>query len=435
MKSLICPLTNDVFCQQGKVVLVTGSTLGLGTATEGACEGWRARDCQQPKSRRLGDIMNAILKILVTAILAAHLSLVWAQVDGGDTRIRIGSSMPLTGPLAANAKLFESGARLYFDRANDHGGVNGRKIAFEVLDDGFEPAKAAENCRTLVGRRNVLALFGNPGTAQVMAALPVISETGTPMFGPATGSPALRKQHVPQLFHVRASYRNELERIVDHAKTVGIQRIAIFHTEDALGKVVLEELTELLKKRNWPLAGIASTPIREGNMAAAAKELASHQPQAIVMGTVGANFAKFILAYKEQRLGSPQFYGFSLVDPGIIASELGPAGRGIVLTQIMPSVRNTTLQVVREYREALAKARPGAEPTVLELDAFVNAKIFVEGLRRAGKNPTRAGLTSALDSLGRYDAGGYAVTYTRENHNGSRFVDIAIVGANGRLMY
>lgn len=379
--------------------------------------------------------MISVLRVLVPAILTTHLALAGAQVDGGDTRIRIGSSMPLTGPLAAGTKVYESGARLYFDGTNNLGGVNGRKISWEVLDDGYEPAKAAENSRTLIEQRNVLSLFGNPGTAQVMAVLPLLSESGTPMFGPVTGSPGLRKQHIPQLFHVRASFRDELERIVDHAKSAGIQRIAIFHTEDALGKVVLEEFTDLLKKRNWPFAGIASTPVREGNLAASAKELASHQPQAIVMGAVGVNFAKFILAYKDQTLGTPQFYGLSFIDPGLIASELGPAGRGIILTQIMPSVRNTTLRVVSEYRAALAKARPGAEPSVLELDAFVQAKIFVEGLRRAGKNPTRARLISALESLGRYDAGGYTVTYTRENHNGSRFVDIAIVGANGRLMY
>lgn len=379
--------------------------------------------------------MIPVLRVLVLAILATHVALAGAQVDGGDARIRIGSSMPLTGPLAAGTKMYESGARLYFDGINNLGGVNGRKISFETLDDGYEPAKAAENSRTLIEQRNVVSLFGNPGTAQVMAVLPLLSESGTPMFGPVTGSPGLRKQHIPQLFHVRASFRDELERIVDHAKTAGIQRIAIFHTEDALGKVVLEEFTDLLRKRNWPLAGIASTPIQGGQLAAAAKDLASHQPQAIVMGAVGANFAKFISAYKDQKLGSPQFYGLSFVDPGLIASELGPAGRGIILTQIMPSVRNTTLPVVREYRAALAKARPGAEPSVLELDAFVQAKIFVEGLKRAGKSPTRGGLISAFESLGRYDAGGYAVTYSRENHNGSRFVDIAIVGENGRLRY
>jgi ABC-type branched-subunit amino acid transport system substrate-binding protein len=91
--------------------------------------------------------------------------------------------------------------------------------------------------------------------------------------------------------------------------------------------------------------------------------------------------------------------------------------------------------VVREYREALARARPGAEPAVLELDSFVSAKILVEGLRRAGRGATRAGLIAALESLGRYDTGGYAVTYTRDNHNGSTFVDMAIVGANGKLQY
>lgn len=379
--------------------------------------------------------MNSILKALVAGILAAQFAVAHAQADRGDTTIRIGSSMPRTGPVAAGSKVYESGARLYFDRVNELGGVNGRKISFEVMDDGYDPAKAADNCRTLIIKRDVLAFFGNPGTAHVLASLPVVSESGTPMFGPVTGSPSLRERHVPQLFHARASYRDELERIVDHTKTVGIQRIAVFHTEDSYGKSIFAEFSEILKKRDLPLAGVASTPARDGNMAAAAKELASHRPEAIVVAAAGVNFTRFHSAYREQKLGSPQYYGLATVDPSFLATELGAAGRGIILTQLMPSVRNTTLRVVREYREALAKMRPGAEPSVLGLDAFVNAKIFVEGLRRAGKNPTCASLISALERMGHYDAGGYIVNYAPDNHNGSRFVDIAIVGADGRLRY
>ena len=377
---------------------------------------------------RLKELIVSVA-LLVVALMAS------GQGAASDNEIRLGSSLPLTGPVAQTAKLFESGARLYFDRINAEGGVHKRKIAFEVLDDGFDSAKAVANSRELVNERNVIALFGNAGTAQVAGVLPLVAESNTPLFGPATGSPALRKQHLPMVFHVRASYRDELERIVDHAKTVGLRRIAIFHTDDALGKLVLAELQDALKKRDWQLVVSASAAMKDGDLEGAAKRLASQQPQAIVMGTVGVNFARFISAYKAQDQRTPQFYGLSLVDPGLIASELGESGRGIVLSQIIPSVRNINRPVVREYCELLAKARPGTEPAILELDGFVNAKILVEGLRRAGKNPNRASLAAALESLGRFDAGGYVVTYSRQNHNGTSFVDLAIAGANGKLRY
>jgi len=349
--------------------------------------------------------------------------------------LRIGSSMPLTGALAAHAQLLASGARLYVDLVNQRGGVNGTRVEFDVLDDGFNPSKAAENCRTLIMDRDVVALLLNPGTAQVAAALPMIQETGTPLFGPVTGTPALRKLKIPQLFHVRASFRDELRHIVHHARTIGVQRMALFHTDDALGKSVLEELQDLLGSAGSRLAAVAGVPFRDGNIVQAAKDVWQHQPQAIVVGAAGSNFGKFVAAYRALGGAPPQVYGLSVVDPSPLGSEIAGAARGVVLTQIMPSARSTVVPIVREYREALAKARPGAEPTVLELDAFVSAKILIEGLRRAGRNPTRAGLVSALEALGRYDAGGYVVTYSRENHSGSTFVDLAIVGSNGKLQY
>jgi ABC-type branched-subunit amino acid transport system substrate-binding protein len=371
---------------------------------------------------------------LLTGMLMACVAPAWAQ-SSAERTLRVGSSMPLTGPLAAPARLLVSGAKLYFERTNQAGGINGAHVEFLVLDDAFEPAKAAENCRVLIEKRDVLSLFGNPGTAQVLAALPEVHKTGTPLFGPVSGAPQLRRERLPELFHVRASFRDELQRIIDHAKTVGVTRIGLFHTDDALGQSVLEELRGLVRASDMQVAGVAGVSFRGGNITAAAKDLWSLQPQAIVVGAAGANFGQFLAAYKHLGGTAPQMYGLSVVDPAGLESEVGDTARGVVLAQIMPSTRNTIIPVVREYREALAKARPGAEPAVLELDAFVSAKILVEGLRRAGRHPTKSGLISALEGLGRYDAGGYVVTYSRENHNGSTFVDLAIVGANGKLQY
>jgi ABC-type branched-subunit amino acid transport system substrate-binding protein len=318
---------------------------------------------------------------------------------------------------------------------NRQGGVHGARIDFEVLDDAFDPQRTAANARTLVADRKVLALLGLPGTAQALAALPIVQESGTPLFGPFSGSPVLRRQVLPQLFHVRASYRDELQRMVDHARTLGIQRIALFHTDDGLGQAVAGELQDVLAGSGLRLAGSASAAIRQGSFAAAARDLWRLQPQAIVVGAAGAHFGSFVAAYKALGGRWPQIYGLSVVDPGSVGAQIADAANGIVLTQIMPSVRNTALPVVREYLQVLAQERPGAEPTVLELDAFVTAKILVEGIRRAGKGPTRAGLVAALEGMGRYDAGGFAVRFSRESRNGSSFVELAMLGADGRLRY
>ena len=374
------------------------------------------------------------LRHFVFIFLIACMSTASAQTSA-QRRLAIGSSMPLTGPFAEASKRLVSGSRLYFDQVNRNGGIQGTRIDFQVLDDAFDPAKAAENSRVLIMEREVVALIGLPGTAQVLASLPIVKQTGTPLFGPFSGSPILRKEKLPQLFHVRASYTEELRRIVEHAKTLGVRRIGIFHTDDGLGKVVLGELQAILAKDRLELVGGSTTSIRDANFLSAAKDLWQLQPEAIVLGAAGSNFGKFVAAYKGLGGRSPQIYGLSVVEPGTLGVEIADSARGIILTQIMPSVRNTALPVVREYLDALAKERPGAEPNVFELDAFVTAKILVEGLRRAGRPATRATLISALESMGRYDVGGFAVIFTRENHSGSAFVDLAIVGSNGKLRY
>lgn len=261
-------------------------------------------------------------------------------------------------------------------------------------------------------------------------------QLGIPLVGPATGSPVARAQLHRSVFHVRASYSDEVAKIVDHAYTVGTRRIAIFHLDDAFGKMVMEESTAMLKAKGVSPIAIASASTKDpATIAAAANTLVQAQPQAVIVAAIGASFAKFVSAFRENSTAVPQFYGLSFVEPTLIAAELGAKGPGIILSQITPSVRNMAVPVVREYREALAAARPGAEPAILELDGFLTAKVMAEGLRRAGKHLTRPGLIAALEGMNRYDAGGYLVSYSTKNRNGSGFVNLAIVGADGRLVY
>lgn len=371
-----------------------------------------------------------ILKLLCIAVLAAQ-----AMFAGAQESLRIGSSMPLTGPAAESGKLLMAGATLYFDRVNAQGGVNGKKLQFEVLDDGYDPAKAVENVQKLLKDRKVVALFSNVGTAQVAASLPVVQESKVPLFSPVTGAPALRRQHIPQVFHVRASYRDELQRIIDHAKTMGVSRLALAYTADPAGEVVLNEIKDLLLKSDVQLVAVAGVAPRDSDFGAAAREVMAAKPQAVIIGSVGTHFTKLLAECKAMNAGALQFYGLSVVDPRLVASELGAAARGLVLAQIMPSVRNTAIPVVREYLDALSKARPGAQPAVLELDAYVSAKIFVEGLKRAGRDPSPELVVAAFDNMGRFDAGGFAATFSRDNHAGAGFVDLAIVGNDGKLLY
>ena len=377
--------------------------------------------------------MNNFLRF-VLALLLTHLTAVSAQTPA-DRRLVIGSSMPLTGAFSESAKRLVSGSKLYFDGINRAGGINGQQIDYQVLDDAFEPERAAKNVSELISERGAVALIGLTGTNQILASLPVVKKTATPLFGPFSGSPVLRKEKNTPVFHVRASYSDEIQRMIDHAKAIGVRRIGIFYTDDGLGKVVLAELKIILEKENLELVGISTTSTLDANFLHAAMDLWRNNPEAIIVGAAGSHFGKFVTAYKSLGGRWPQIYGLSVVDPGTLGAQISESARGIILTQVIPSVRNTALPIVREYLAALAKEMPGAEPNVFELDAFTTAKILVEAMRRAGKPVSRASLINSLESIGKYDVGGFFVFLTPDIRGGSAFVDLAIIGDKGRLRY
>ena len=89
--------------------------------------------------------------------------------------------------------------------------------------------------------------------------------------------------------------------------------------------------------------------------------------------------------------------------------------------------------MIREARDlAKAKGMDGVTPAMLE--GFAAAKVLVEGLRRAGPQPTRQSLRDALEGMTRYDLGGISVSYSANNHSGLDFADISIINADGKYL-
>src|SRR5882672_1887492 len=125
------------------------------------------------------------------------------------TEIKIGQSIPYSGPASAYAMLGK-GEAAYFQMVNDKGGINGRKIKFISLDDGYSPPKAVENVRKLVENEQVALIFGNVGTAHNSAVQKYLNEKKVPQLFVATGAdrwgdPA----HFPWTMGFQPSYRGE----------------------------------------------------------------------------------------------------------------------------------------------------------------------------------------------------------------------------------
>lgn len=350
------------------------------------------------------------------------------------TEIKLGASAVLSGPLGPQTVQYGEGSRLLFDAVNASGGIHGRKISYVSLDDGFDPKRAVENTRKLLDEHKVFMVFNSTGTAQTAAVLPMLKASKTVMFGPVTGASALRDTVNPYLFHVRASYANESARMLSQLKQMGVTRVVFFYQEDGLGKALLAEVKKSSAAENLPLVAEIKVDPAAPDFAAAAAATVQANPQAVIVGTAGLTFTNYIKAV-QATAARPVFYGFSVANPDGINRELKDKARGIILAQIMPSLRNSTIPVVAEYLKLHAAQSPNTPPSSAQFEGFVHARLLVEGLRRAGRDLSTAGFIRAMEGSGEIAFGRFTAQYSPQSHNGSNYVELAIIDGQGQLRY
>jgi ABC-type branched-subunit amino acid transport system substrate-binding protein len=348
-------------------------------------------------------------------------------------RILLGESAAFSGPSAQLGIDLHAGAKLYFDSVNQQGGIYGRKIEITSVDDKYEPELAAQNTRRLIQDDGVFALFGYVGTPTSNAALPIFTAAHVPFFAPFSGAQSLRQPFHREVFHIRAGYTEETEHLVDRLVQVGIRNIAVFHQNDAYGQDGLEGVQRALKKRGIALVENASVERNSVNVSAAAQRLLAKHPDAIIQISTYSASAALIKTMRHAGY-TGQFHNVSFVGSQPLANALGADGPGVGVCQVVPFPWKTSNPVVTEYAKELKRANAG-EPNFSSLEGFIAAKVFTEGLRRAGADLTRDKLMAALESINlrNYDIG-FPVEFSANNHKGSRFVDMTIITRDGKFL-
>ena len=355
-----------------------------------------------------------------------------AEVGISDGAVVLGQSAAFTGPAEQLGKDMNLGARTYFQLVNDRGGIFGRKIELRAKDDGYEANRAADNTKQLIEQERVFALFGYVGTPTSNAALPIFTQAKVPFVGPLTGANSLREPFNRYVFNIRASYYDETERIVEQLVTTGITNIAVFYQNDAYGKAGLEGVNRAMAKRNLKVAATATVERNSADVSAGAKVLSQADPAAIVQISAYGSCAALIKAMKKGGY-TGQFINVSFVGSKALADSLGPDGRGVLISQVVPFPFSKVMPIQREYAAAMGKTG-AASVGFGTMEGFIAAKVFTEALRRAGADPTRDKLIAALESMRDYDIGGFAVSFTPSNHSGSKLVELTMIGANGEFL-
>ncbi len=343
-------------------------------------------------------------------------------------RILLGQSAALSGPAAQLGLQFQAGARLYFARMNARGGINGRAIELRSLDDGYEPDRCARNTRTLI-EDGVAALFGYIGTPTALAALPLATAARMPFIAPFTGAQALRDPFNRYAFHVRASYWDETARIVNQLISVSMKNIAVFHQNDSYGQAGLTGVVRALEARGSRPVVTATVERNSVDVAAAVKTILAARPEAVVQISAYKSCAAFVR--EARKVGySGQFYNVSFVGTAALAQELGAEARGVVVSQVMPFPFAAIAPIAGEFLQAAAGSN--IDVNYSSMEGFVAAKTLVEGLRRSNGAGGEA-LIASLEGLRDFNLGGFFVDFSPIKHTGSNFVELTILGADGRV--
>lgn len=347
----------------------------------------------------------------------------------GCNEIIVGMTTALSGPAKALGQGMKLGVETYFNKINKSGGINNNTLKLVAVDDGYEPFRAAPNMRKLINQNSVIAVIGNVGTPTAIVTVPIANEKKTLLFGAFTGAGVLRKNPPDRyIINYRASYAEETAAMIDGLLSIGIkpEEIAFFTQNDGYGDAGYNGAIKALKARGFmDVAKLAhgryprNTLNVENGLATILDS--KIEPKAIILVGAYAPCAAFIKMAKED-LPDALFLNVSFVGSVALAKELGKAGEGVIVTQVVPHF-NSDSPGVKEYRKALAEYLPEAEPGFVSLEGFLAAKIFSAGVEAAVSNITRESIIDGIESLENLDIGlGVTISFSKKEHQASHKV-------------
>ena len=345
------------------------------------------------------------------------------------TDITIGSCSALDGPARKLGTDTVTGASAYFSMINDQGGVNGRKLKLVPYDDGYDPDKA-QGCFNRQMKENAFALGFMVGTPTALKYTPLVEENKVPMVGLFTGAQALYTPVRHWVVTVRASYYDETREQVDNLWNVlGMKKIGVIYPEDAFGAAVLDGVKLALKGHNSQPVALGSYPRQTLSVDDAIAKVKSASPEAVVLVGPYAPVAEIVKRAHRQGW-KPLFLTVSFVGTDEFIKEAGPDAEGTIITQVVPPYYMTDLPTVALYRRSMQKYFSNVQPSFVGLEGFVDAMVLTEGLKRAGKSPTRPKLIEGIESIHNMDVGlgdKLKLNYSATSHKGFHNVYATVV--------
>ena len=371
--------------------------------------------------------MESLARTAMVAALALSGMAALAQEGVTKTSIVIGQSVALTGPGSSLAVPFHQGAKMYFDRLNAAGGIQGRKIELVTLDDRGNTQLAVANTKKLL-EQGVLSLFGFYGSPQVTAIYPQIKDSDVLLFAPMAAADEFRGAMYGNVYSVRPGYAEEAAAIARHSETLGARRLGILHATDSESLAALDSALRTMGSLGSNVVANAAVPT--GAVANAVDKILAAKPESILVIGDANGAAAGVRDLRAKGFRGP-IYGFSNTGESLLAEELGPAGAGVVVVRVVPKSDTAKVAVVRELM-ADAQAAKAGKPNVYMLEGYIAARVYAEALRRIPRDPTRARLKKSLEALDDVNVGGFRVHFA-DDRVASKLVELSLIDSQGKV--
>ena len=377
-------------------------------------------------------IARALRRGFIPALLLAS-GLAHAEPGVFSDRILFGQSAAFDGPARALGIGMREGILAAFQEVNAVGGIRGRRLELVSRDDGYEPDRAISNTKKLIDQDRVFALIGEVGTPTSKAAQPIATAAGVPFIGPFTGAEFLRNPYKRTVVNVRASYFQETEAMVRHlTKDLGITRIAILYQDDSYGRAGLAGVERALTRRGMALVAEGTYMRNTTAVKRAVLSIRKSSPEAVIMIGAYKPCAEFIKVAKSIGV-TARFLNVSFVGSKALANELGAAGEGVVVTQVVPFPESIDIPIVARYQKALKAYNPVAEAGFVSLEGYMVGRLVIQSLEGMDDPVTREALLSRIADNATFDLGGVTLSYGPGDNQGMDQVFLTMIQSDGKF--
>jgi ABC-type branched-subunit amino acid transport system substrate-binding protein len=347
-----------------------------------------------------------------------------------DNEIKFGIVGPFSGSARELGRQMKLGIDAAFNRVNDAGGIEGRKLRLVAADDGYEPTRTLDAMKQLYDKEQVFGFIGNVGTPTAAVAIPYALEKKELFFGAFTGASLLRNDPPDRyVFNYRASYAEETDAAVHYLikmRHLQPRQIAVLAQQDAYGDAGFAGVAKAFRALGVDDSAILRLGYKRNTVEVdeAISELKAQKPaiRAVVMVATYRAAAKFIEKTRDQFPGLI-YSNVSFVGSTQLADELmmlGPRfANGVIVTQVVPAVGGYSSAVL-EYKGALNKYFPGEAPDYVSLEGYVAASVLIDALKKTGAQLDTEKLIDTLENTHNLDLGlGTQLNYGRAEHQAS----------------